>query len=103
MDFLKNLYAKIFGEGTDVSISASKGLRGVLTLIGTLVISNIDSIANGILSVIPDAWETVSIIGIQGGEITVYGVIIFVLVGVANLLKHMPFTKDNKLIRTISG
>ena len=103
MEFLKKLYSKIFGEKTDISVSLSKGLRGTLTLLGTLLISNIDSVSSMILGVIPDSLETISVVGLNGGDLTVSGIIIFALVGVANLLKHIPFTKDNKLIRTISG
>jgi hypothetical protein len=103
MEFLKSIYAKIFGEKTDLSITATKGFRGTLALIGTLIISNMDSVSSAILKFIPDSIEQISISGVCAEQITVYSVVIFVLMGVANLLKQMPFTKDNKLVRTITG
>lgn len=107
MSFIKNIFSAIYsatlGKGTDVSKSGEKGFRGALTLVAAVLISNIDSITQSVLKLIPDQIESISISG-QGFEtITVQAVIAFALVGIANVLKRSPWTADNKLVRMITG
>ena len=103
MNLIKKAWSGIFGEGTNASKTSKKGLRGVMTFIASLLLANIDAISAIILNVIPDHWETITISGIGAGEITVQATIIFLLVGIANLMKRSPLTQNNKLVRAISG
>jgi len=103
MSIIKDIWAKLFGAGTDASKTGEKGLRGALTFIASLLIANVDMVSNTILKIVPDSWATVTISGVGAEDITVQAIVVFVLVGVANLIKRSPITKDNKLIRTISG
>ena len=103
MGIINDIWVKIFGDGTDVSKTGEKGLRGALTFVASLLIANIGVVNALIMKVVPDSWSSVTISGVSADEITVQAVVMFVLVGVANLMKRSPFTKDNQLIRAISG
>jgi len=103
MGIINDIWAKLFGAGTDASKTGEKGLRGALTFVASLLIANVDVISGAIMKIVPDAWETVTISGVGAQDITVQAIIVFVLVAIANLLKRSPLTKDNKLIRAISG
>jgi hypothetical protein len=97
------LFEKVFGKGTNLLITLKKGLRASLGLIGAYLITNLDSVTGVIMKIIPDSIESISVSGVGAETITVYAVIVFVLTGLANILKQMPFTKNNQLIRTITG
>ena len=103
MSIIKDIWTKLFGAGTDVSKTGEKGLRGALTFVASILLANVDAISGALMKVIPDAWETITISGVGAQEITVQAIIVFLLVGIANLMKRSPWTKDNKLIRAISG